>query len=118
MRSRRIGKIERLVADDEHIFVREIVSSVWTDMEFTVVGTAEKCAQQVLAGEADAALLMTYTAQRLARDDLQNRLREDIVPGAVLELSMGVNANDSTHFYGSWEKTLAGVADGISAEIV
>lgn len=61
---------------------------------------------------------MTYTAQRLARDDLQNRLREDIVPGAVLELSMGVNANDSTHFYGSWEKTLAGVADGISAEIV
>lgn len=64
-------KIERLVADDEHISVREIVSSVWPDMEFTVVGTAEKCAQQVLAGEADAALLMTYTAQRLARDDLQ-----------------------------------------------
>ena len=111
-------KIERLVADDEHISVREIVSSVWPDMEFTVVGTAEKCAQQVLAGVADAALLMTYTAQRLARDDLQNRLRVDIVPGAVLELSMGVNANDSAHFYGSWEKTLAGVADGISAEIV
>lgn len=111
-------KIERLVADDEHISVREIVSSVWPDMEFTVVGTAEKFAQQFLAGEADAALLMTYTAQRLARDDLQNRLRVDIVPGAVLELSMGVNANDSTHFYGSWEKTLAGVADGISAEIV
>ena len=111
-------KIERLVADDEHISVREIVSSVWPDMEFTVVGTAEKCAQQVFAGEADAALLMTYTAQRLARDDLQNRLRVDIVPGTVLELSMGVNANDSAHFYSSWEKTLAGVADGISAEIV
>lgn len=111
-------KIERLVADDEHISVREIVSSVWPDMEFTVVGMAEKCAQQVLAGEADAALLMTYTAQRLARDDLQNRLRVDIVPGTVLELSMGVNANDSAHFYSSWEKTLAGVADGISAEIV
>ena len=111
-------KIERLVADDEHIFVREIVSSVWPDMEFTVVGTAEECAQQVPAGEADAALLMTYTAQRLARDDLQNQLRVDIVPGAVLELSMGVNANDSAHFYGLWEKTLAGVADGISAEIV
>lgn len=111
-------KIERLVADDEHISVREIVSSAWPDMELTVVGTAEKCAQQVPAGEADAALLMTYTAQRLARDDLQNRLRVDIVPGAVLELSMGVNANGSAHFYSSWEKTLAGVADGISAEIV
>lgn len=37
-------KIERLVADDEHISVREIVSSVWPDMEFTVVGTAEECA--------------------------------------------------------------------------
>lgn len=40
------------------------------------------------------------------------------MPGTVLELSMGVNANDSAHFYSSWEKTLAGVADGISAEIV
>ena len=101
-------KIERLVVDDEHISVREIVSSVWPDLEFTVVGTAEECAQQVLAGEADAALLMTYTAQRLARDGLQNRLRVDIVPGAVLELSMGINANDSVHFYGLWGKDAGG----------
>ena len=101
-------KIERLVADDEHISVREIVSSGWPDLEFTVVGTAEECAQQVLAGEADAALLMTCTAQRLARDDLQNRLRVDIVPGAVLELSMGINANDSVHFYGLWGKDAGG----------
>lgn len=111
-------KIEQIVADDEHISVREIVSSVWSGMELTVVDSAQACVQEVLSGKADGALLMSYTAQRLARDDLQNRLRVDIVPGALLELRMGVNANINVNFYGLWEKTLSRIADQVSAEIV
>lgn len=111
-------KIEQIVADDEHIPVREIVSSVWPGMELTVVDSAEACAQQVLSGKADGALMMSYTAQLLARDDLQNRLRVDIVPGAVMELRMGVNAKDDVRFYGLWEKTLSRIASQLSAEIV
>ena len=49
---------------------------------------------------------------------MQNRLQVDIVPGAFLELRMGVNANDSVHFYGLWEKTLGQVADDMSEEVV
>lgn len=111
-------KIGKLVTDNDHIAVREIISSMWPDVELTIVDSAEECKQRVLDGKADAALLMSYTAQKLARDDLQNRLRVDIVPGATLEMMMGVNANDSFHFYGLWEKTLAEVADNLSAEIV
>ena len=111
-------KIEKLVTDNDHIPVREIISAVWPTVELTVADSAEECARLVLNGEADGALLMSYTAQRLARDDLQNRLRVDIVPGAALEMRMGVNANDSCHFYGLWEKTLLDVADNTSAEIV
>lgn len=48
----------------------------------------------------------------------QNRLRAEIVPGASMMLCMGVNANDNIAFYGLWEKTLAGVADQVSVEIV
>ena len=111
-------KIETLVANDDHITIREIFSDVWPEGKLTIVDSAEKCRQQVLSGKADAALLMSYTAQRLAREDLQNRLRVDIVPGAVMELRMGVNANDSHYFYSLWEKTLLDVADRSSAEIV
>lgn len=111
-------KIERLVTDDEHITVKEIVSRVWPEAEVTVVDSLEQCREMVLSGQADAALLMSYSAQKLARDDVQNRLQVDIVPGAFLELSMGVNANDSVHFYGLWEKTLGQVADDMSEEVV
>ena len=111
-------KIERLVTDDNHISLREIISAVWPEIELTVVDSPQECSRRVLSGEADGALLMSYTAQKLARDDMQNRLRVDIVPSALLELKMGVNANDSCHFYGLWEKTLADVAESVSAEIV
>lgn len=111
-------KIERLVTDDDHILLREIISAVWPETEFTVVDSLQECSKRILSGEADGALLMSYTAQELAQDDMQNRLRVDIVPGALLELKMGVNANDSCHFYGLWKKTLADVAESVSAEIV
>ena len=111
-------KIERLVTDDEHITVKEIVSRVWPEAEVTVVDSLEQCREMVLSGQADTALLMSYSAQKLARDDVQNRLQVDIVPGAFLELRMGVNANDSVHFYGLWEKTLGQVADDMSEEVV
>ena len=111
-------KIERLVTDDVHISVMEIIADIWPDAELTVVDSAEECSKMVLSGKADAALLMSYTAQRLAREDIQNRLRVEIVPGANLELRMGVNANISHDFYGLWKKTLASVAENSSAEIV
>lgn len=111
-------KIEKLVTDDEHITVADIVADVWPEAELTVAGSLAECKQKVLSGEADGALLMSYAAQKLARDDIQNRLRVDIVPGATLDLMMGVNAKDDTHFYGLWEKTLSSVAADMSAEIV
>ena len=111
-------RIENLVTNDDHIVMREIVSAVWPNARLTVVDTAEQCKDMVLSGKADGALLMSYVAQRLSRDDLQNRLRVDIVPGGTMELMMGVNANDDVHFLGLWEKTLAEVSGEVSAEIV
>ena len=111
-------KIETLVTDTDDIAVQEILSAVWPTAEVTFLDSPQECEQAVLTGKADAALLMSYTAQKLARDDVQNRLRVDIVPGAVLELKMGVNASDDCRFYGLWSKALADVSNTISAEIV
>ncbi len=112
-------KIAALVTDDDNIAIREVLSSVWgNDVGLLVVDSLKQCQQAVLNGKADGALLMSYTAQKLARDDVQNRLRADIVPGAVMELKMAINADTDANFYGIWSKTLADVADNNSAEIV
>ena len=110
-------KIETLVTDDNCLEVQEIVSEVWPNAELLTVDSSEECKKKVLNGEADGALLMTYTAQKIARDDVQNRLRVDIVPGETMDLVMGVNAEEDYHFYGLWEKTLLGVTKELSAEI-
>ena len=53
-------KIEKLVTNDEHITVEEIISNTWPDAQITVVDSMEECKEKVLSGEADGALLMTY----------------------------------------------------------
>ena len=111
-------RIKRLVIDRDSTSIREIISSVWPSAEVTVADSPDECRQSVLNGEADGALLMSYLAQKLAADDVQNRLRVNIVPGAELQLKMGVNAADDVKFYGIWAKTLAATAESMSEEIV
>ena len=111
-------KIDKLVTDSDDISIREIVSKVWPDAQLTVADSLDECKRMVLSGKADGALLLSYAAQKLARDDLQNRLRVDIVPGGSLELVMGINARDDVLFYGIWAKTLAEVSGQVSAGIV
>ena len=112
------AKIERVVAVGDQIPLREIVAAASPNAELIEVESLASCKRMVLSGEADAALMMSYAAQRIARDDIQNRLQVDIVPGASMSLNMGVKATDSCHFYGLWEKTLANVSGEISSEVV
>ncbi len=111
-------KIEKIVVKNANIAVKEIIASVWPSAEILQADTLEECKEKVLDGEADGALLLSYTAQKVAREDVQNRLRIEIVPGAEMRLKMGINAGDNTHLYGLWEKTLNQVVQNKSAEIV
>ena len=104
-------RITQLVVNDDHIAIREVISEIWPNAEITVVDSLAKCKAMVVSGEADGALLMSYAAQKLSRDDVQNRLRVDIVPRASASLMMGVDANIDHRFYGLWEKTLATVTE-------
>ena len=112
------GKIKKLAILNNSVSVREILSANWPDAEVTVYDSLDKCVKSTLSGVTDGTLLMTYTAQKLAQNDIQNRLSVDIVPGAVMNLHMGVNANDRYYFYGLWNKALALTADEYGAEIV
>ena len=112
------GKIQKLAMSENNISMKRIVAETWPEAEIVLLANREECAEKVADGEVDGALLMSYIAQRLAREDIQNRLSVDIVPGASLNLEMGVNAKDDYLFYGLWEKTLAEVSEQLGAEIV
>lgn len=112
------GRIARLAIHSDCVAIRQIIDENWPDAEVILLDSADACAAQVVNGSVDGALFMSYTAQRLAREDVQNRLRVEIVSGASLALEMGVNAEDLRDFYGLWEKTLARVAEQQRAEIV
>ncbi len=111
-------KIEKLAVVDDNISVKEILSSVWPNAEVDTLSNNEQCIEEVAEGKVDGALLMSYTAQKIARDDMQNRFRVDVVPGASLRIKMGIKAEDDYHFYGLWEKTLNVVSKENSDEIV
>ena len=112
------GKISKIAVVGDNIAIEEIISSTWPNAKVVSLADTNECVQGILNEKVDAALLMSYTAQKLARDDAQNRLSVEIVPGAGLKLKMGINAKDNYHFYGLWQKTLAEVAAQKSAETV
>ena len=113
-----VGKINKVGVTENNIAIQEIISSTWPSAQTILVEDRDQCAKKIVNGEIDCALMMSYSAQKIAYDDAQNRFRVDIVPGSVMELKMGVNANDSRDFYGIWEKTLAVVSANKSAEFV
>ena len=112
------GGVNTVAVSDMNTAVREIVTANWPDAEIVEAADNADCVQKITSGAVDGALLMTYTAQMLANDDLQNRLRVDIVPGAEVQMRMGVNAAIDRDFYGLWEKALAAVSAQTSDEVV
>ena len=102
----------------DNVTLRSIAQAAWPEAELVEEESLEACMQAVLSNRADAALLKSYTAQQLAQKDALNRLRAVIVPGATVQLCMGVNAEDSYLFYNLWDKALTRVTAQHSAEIV
>ena len=105
------GKLQRIAVIDDRVTVKEILNNEWPK-------DTDECVQRLVNENVDGALLMTYTAQKLARDDTQNRLRVEVVPGASMSLRMGVLSEVDRSFYGLWEKTLYNVSRKSRAEIV
>ena len=118
LRLRDSGPIEKIAVVDYDSSMKEIVADNWPTAEVFEAADTQACVDGVESGDYDAALLMTYTAQNLRKSYYQNNLQVDIVPGATLELRMGVNANDDRDFYGVWEKTLSRVAEQQSGQTV
>lgn len=112
------GKLQRIAVIDDSVTVKEILNNEWPNAEIVSVKDMDECVQRLVNENVDGALLMTYTAQKLTRDDTQNRLRVEVVPGASMSLRMGILSEVDRSFYGLWEKTLYNVSRKSRAEIV
>ena len=112
------NKMERVAVLENNSSVRRVIEQNWPDVEILVLNSLEECTREILHGRVDGTLLMTYEAQRLSQQDVQNQLNIDIVPGMTLEIQMGVNSRDNVLFFGLWNKTLTTVSEQISAETV
>ena len=112
------GKMTRIGVVEENLAVKEIIESVWPSAQLILLEDTEECVQKIISEEIDGALLMSYTAQKVARDDVQNRLSVDIVPGETLELKMGINYKANHTFVSLWKKTLSKVSQNKGDELV
>lgn len=112
------GKVSRIGVLEDNFAMKEVIDSAWPDAEMVLLSSTEECVQKIISEEIDGALLMSYTAQKIARDDVQNRLSVDIVPGKTLGLKMGVNHKSNHHFVSLWKKTLSRVSENKSDELV
>ena len=112
------GKTNRIGVLEDNIAVKEIISNVWPDAQIITLHNSKECIQKIANEKIDCVLMMSYEAQKIARDDTQNRLSVEIVPGATMNLRMGINAKDHRDFFGIWEKTLSEISANTSDEIV
>ena len=63
------GKLQRIAVIDDGVTVKEILNNEWPNAEIVSVKDTDECVQRLVNENVDGALLMTYTAQKLARDD-------------------------------------------------
>lgn len=110
--------LRRLVIEADETAIREIAANHWPDAEIILANSLLECQEKVLEGTVDGAILPSYTAQKLVREDVQNRLHADIVSEASLNIKMGVNADVDVRFYGIWHKTLCKVAEDMGPEVM
>ena len=112
------GKISKIGVLEDNIAMKEIISSTWQNAKILLMNNTDQCVDEIINGKIDGALMMSYSAQKIARDDTQNRLSVDIVPRSTLDIKMGINAKIDPQFFGLWEKTLMEVSKNKSAELV
>ena len=112
------GRMHTIAIVENTSSVRSVMEQNWPGVEIVVLDSLEDCVQEILHGRVDGALLLTYEAQRLAQQDVQNQLSVDLIPGMTLEMKMGVNSGDDILFYGLWDKALMKAAEQLSDEIV
>ena len=112
------GRMNKIAVPQDNVTVRDIIKSMWRDAGILELDSLEDCSAYTLSESVDGALMMTYSAQTLAKNNISNTLTYSVVPGVQTKFRMGIRADADYRFYGLWEKALTKVTARDSAEIV
>lgn len=112
------GKINRIGVIENNIDIKEITASIWPEAEIILLENTKECIKKLVDEKIDGVLMLSYSAQKVARDDMQNRFRVEVVPGYNVNLKMGINAQNNRYFFSLWEKTLLEVSKSKSAKFI
>lgn len=112
------GKMNRIGIIDNNTNMQNIASSTWPNAEILSVENTQQGQKKLLDKQLDGILMFSYSAQKIAIDDAQNRFRVDIIPSAPINLKMGINSNNNHHFIGIWEKTLTDISAEKSMQFI
>lgn len=86
--------------------MRNIIYDAWPNVRILTVDRLDQCLEKLGDDRANGAVLPTYTAQLLARENVRGHLQVDILPGAAMDFCMGVHQDLDAAFYGLWQKAL------------
>lgn len=112
------GKPEKIGIVENHVDILEILSSSYPDSKVIEYDDPAQSINALVSGDVHALLLPSYSAQKFAREDIQNRFQADIVPGSDIKISMGINSKVDYQFFSIWQKALNNTSTARGIEIV
>ncbi len=83
------GSMQRVAVASRSDGVLAYVAGRYPDVEQVRCASTDECVRAVLDGQADAAIVYSYTAERYVREDVRNRLSSEVLGSTGLSYAVG-----------------------------
>ncbi len=98
------GTIERLAAQERDDALDSLITDRYSENTVTRYPSTKECVQAVLDGQADAAILYSYTAERYVQQDIRNRLTAVVFGEVSLSYAVGNNVHGGRYLLSLLDK--------------
>lgn len=98
------GTVNRLAVMERSDALDSLIAARYPEDAVTRYPSTSDCVQAVLDGEADAAILYSYTAEKYARQDVRNRLSVVVFGDTSLSYAVGNNVQGGRYLLSLLDK--------------
>ena len=105
------GTMRRVAVASRSDAVLSYVASRYPDVEQLRCASTDECVQAVLDGQADAAILYSYAAERYVREDVRNRLTSVVLGSTGLSYAVGNQVPDGRYLLSLLDKGIDSFTD-------
>ncbi len=105
------GSVERIAMVDRSDSLGLYVASRYSESTLIACASADECVEAVLEGEADAAILYSYTAEKYVREDARNRLVSVVMGGTAFSFAVGADIPNGHFLLSLLDKSVDSISD-------